>query len=380
MGGGLEVGAEEDDVLCWIEGRAGRVVLNRPRALHALTADMVRRMTDALVSWREDPRVQLVIFSHAGERGFCAGGDIRMLAQSGAGDGQQAREFFFEEYRLNHLIFDYPKPTLAIMDGLTMGGGAGLVLPCRYRVATERTVFAMPETGIGLFPDVGAGWHLSRMPDHAGYWLALTGARIGMADCEHFDAATDCIGSDLIPMLVQMLTRKPTSVAATLAVLRAEPGVAEAAERAEEIRDLFGRDSVEAIVAGLQAAATPWAAAQLAAIKTKSPQALKVAFRQLRLGAAMPNFETNMVMEYRIAARIVQRHDFLEGVRAVIVDKDNAPSWSPATLEEVADPLLDEIFAPLAPNEEWSPLPEAVTCRSPADHAGPMTPPLGANP
>jgi enoyl-CoA hydratase len=135
-------------------------------------------MIEALLAWRDDPAVELVMIDHSGERGFCAGGDIRMLAESGAGDGVRAREFFFTEYRLNTLLHDYPKPTLAVMDGITMGGGVGLSRPCRFRVATERTTFAMPETGIGLFPDVGGGWFLSRMSDHIGLWLALTGARI----------------------------------------------------------------------------------------------------------------------------------------------------------------------------------------------------------
>ncbi|MDZ4376149.1 MAG: enoyl-CoA hydratase/isomerase family protein, partial [Phenylobacterium sp.] len=153
----------DPEVLCRIEGRVGRITLNRPQAIHALTTNMCRLMTDALLAWRDDPAVALVMLDHSGERGFCAGGDIRMLAESGASDGRLAREFFFTEYRLNHLLFHYPKPRVAIMDGITMGGGVGLSRPCRFRVATERTTFAMPETGIGLFPDVGGGWYLSRM-------------------------------------------------------------------------------------------------------------------------------------------------------------------------------------------------------------------------
>ena len=152
------------EVITRIEGRVGRITLNRPQAIHALTTNMCRLMIDALVTWRDDPAVELVMFDHSGERGFCAGGDIRMLAESGAGDGRLAREFFFTEYRLNDLIFNYPKPRIAFMDGITMGGGVGLSRPCRFRVATERTTFAMPESGIGLFPDVGGGWYLSRLP------------------------------------------------------------------------------------------------------------------------------------------------------------------------------------------------------------------------
>ncbi|RYG00231.1 MAG: enoyl-CoA hydratase/isomerase family protein, partial [Caulobacteraceae bacterium] len=183
------------DVLTRIEGRVGRITLNRPQALHALTTDMCQVMTEVLLAWREDPAVELVLLDHAGERGFCAGGDIRMLAESGAGDGKAAREFFFIEYRLNHLLFEYPKPVAVIMDGITMGGGVGLAMPARYRVATEKTTFAMPETGIGLFPDVGGGWFLPRMPGHIGLWLALTAARIKAADCELVGVATDFVES-----------------------------------------------------------------------------------------------------------------------------------------------------------------------------------------
>lgn len=344
-----------DEALWWIEGRVGRITLNRPQALHALTAAMVRSITDALLAWRDDARVQLVIFDHAGARGFCAGGDIRMLAKSGASDGRLARAFFFDEYRLNHLIFNYPKPTLVLMDGITMGGGVGVALPCRYRVATERTTFAMPETGIGLFPDVGAAWFLSRMPGHMGMWLALTGARLKMADCEHLDLATDSVSAELAPMLVRMLTKRPDTVAATLAVWRTEPGPAPVADHAAEIQDLFGRDSVEAIVSALEHADSPWAAEQLQAISTKSPQTLKVAFRQLTLAARMTRFADALAMDYRIGARVVRRHDFIEGVRAIVIDKDHAPQWEPPTLAAVSESLLDEIFAPLPADEEWSP-------------------------
>jgi len=169
--------------------------LNRPKALGDLTTGMVALMTNALLAWRDDPAVELVLLDHAGERGFCAGGDIRMLAESGAGDSKAAREFFFTEYRLNTLLFAYRKPVVVIMDGITMGGGVGLAMPCRYRVATEKTLFAMPETAIGLFPDVGGGWWLPRLPGESGLWLALTGARIKAADCLLLGIATDFVNS-----------------------------------------------------------------------------------------------------------------------------------------------------------------------------------------
>ncbi|THD62922.1 enoyl-CoA hydratase/isomerase family protein [Phenylobacterium sp.] len=349
--------SDEPQVITRIEGAVGRITLNRPQALHALTTNMCRLMIEALSAWRVGPAVKLVLIDHAGERGFCAGGDIRMLARSGAGDGAEAREFFFTEYRLNTLLHDYEKPLVAIMDGVTMGGGVGLSRPCRFRVATERTTFAMPETGIGLFPDVGGGWFLSRMSDHIGLWLALTGARIKAADCELAGIATDYVESARVGDLKAAVVADPAAIETLLTEFEADAGRPPLAAHVDDISRLFAGDSVEAIFAALEADGGDWAKAQLDVLKTKSPQTMKVAFRQLQLGRGMTRFADNMAMEYRIGARVVQRHDFLEGVRAVIVDKDNAPKWDPPRLEGVTDAILDEIFAPLASAEEWSPLP-----------------------
>ncbi|HEY8004894.1 MAG TPA: enoyl-CoA hydratase/isomerase family protein [Phenylobacterium sp.] len=347
----------EPEVIVRIEGAVGRITLNRPQALHALTTNMCRIMIEALSTWIDNPIVKLVMLDHSGERGFCAGGDIRMLAESGASDGRLAREFFFTEYRLNTLLHDYPKPLAAFMDGVTMGGGVGLSRPCRFRVATERTTFAMPETGIGLFPDVGGGWYLSRMSDHIGLWLALTGARIKAADCELTCIATDYVESARLPELKARIVAEPAAVETLLTEFEGDAGRPGLAAHQDEIARLFAGDSVEAIVADLKAADTDWAREQLAILGAKSPQTMKVAFRQLRLGGAMKSFADNMAMEYRIGARVVQRHDFLEGVRAVIVDKDNRPKWDPPTLEGVTEAMLDGIFERLPSVEEWSPLP-----------------------
>jgi enoyl-CoA hydratase len=349
--------SEAPEVLIRMDGAVGRITLNRPQALHALTTNMCRIMIEALTTWIDNSIVKLVLIDHAGERGFCAGGDIRMLADSGAGDGRLAREFFFTEYRLNTLLHDYPKPLIAFMDGITMGGGVGLSRPCRFRVATERTTFAMPETGIGLFPDVGGGWYLSRMSDHIGLWLALTGARIKAADCELTCFATDYVESARLPELKARIVAEPAAVETLLTEFEGDAGRPALAAHQDEIARLFAGDSVEAIVADLEAADTDWAREQLAILKTKSPQTMKVAFRQLQLGGAMKSFADNMAMEYRIGARVVQRHDFLEGVRAVIVDKDNAPKWDPPSLEGVSEAMLDGIFGPLPSVEEWTPLP-----------------------
>jgi enoyl-CoA hydratase len=335
----------------------GRLTLNRPKALHALTLNMCRLMTKALLAWQDDPAVELVLIDNSGERGFCAGGDIRVLYDSAAEDGRLAREFFFVEYQLDELLFRYPKPVAAILDGVVMGGGVGISMPARFRVATERTTYAMPETGIGLFPDVGGGWYLPRMPDHMGMWLALTGARIKAADCELVGVATDFVPSGQIETLKAAIIADPAAIETHLTELAGDAGRPTIAAHQDEIARTFSLDGVEAIVGALKASDTDWARQQFDILATKSPQTLKVAFRQLQLGARAKTFADNMAMEYRIGARVVMRPDFTEGVRAVIVDKDNAPKWSPATLDAVGETLLDEIFAPLPPAEEWSPLP-----------------------
>ena len=344
------------DVLTRIEGRVGRITLNRPKALHALTQAMCQAMTEALLDWRDDPAVELVLLDHAGERGFCAGGDIRMLAESGAGDGKAARAFFFVEYRLNHLLFEYPKPVAVVMDGVTMGGGVGLSMPARYRIATERTTFAMPETGIGLFPDVGGGWFLPRMPGEIGTWLALTGARIKAADCELAGVATHHVAAAEVEALKAAIVAAPDGIEAALARFEAKAGAPPLAAHRDEIDQAFGHDRLEDILAALGASGSDWAGEQLAVMATKSPQTMKVALRQLRIGGKLDSFAENMTMEYRIGARVVRRHDFIEGVRAVIVDKDQAPKWDPPTPEGVTEAMLDAIFAPLPSPEEWSPL------------------------
>jgi len=352
------------DVIAQIENGVGRLTLNRPAALHALNTAMCELMIEALLAWRGDPAVHAVLIDHSGERGFCAGGDIRMLAESGAGDGAAARRFFFIEYQLNVLLFDYPKPVVTIMDGVTMGGGVGLAMPSRYRVATERTNFAMPETGIGLFPDVGGGWHLPRLPGETGMWLALTGARLRGADCLALGIATHFVESGKVAELKEFLVSAhprlcgDEQIKEALSRFQSDPGPAPIAARRADIDRLFAGNSVEAIFAALAADPSDWAKAQLDTLKTKSPQTLKVAFRQLRQGAAMTSFAGEMAVEYRIGARVVQRPDFIEGVRAVIVDKDNAPRWDPASLDGVTEAMLDAIFATLPADEEWHALPD----------------------
>ena len=351
------------EVIATVDGHIGRLRLNRPKALHALTVTMCEAMLGALDGWVTDPAVELVLIDHAPSpdgdpklsRGFCAGGDIRMLAESGAGDGAAARAFFHTEYRLNHRLFSYAKPTVAVMDGITMGGGVGLALPCRYRIATENTRLAMPETGIGLFPDVGGGWYLSRLPGRIGQYLALTGARVSGAECLALGMATQFIPADRIDAVTGALAQRPAGVETILADASAEPGDAALLAHREAIGRLFASDRLEEVLAALAADGGEFAQATLATLATKSPQTMKVSLKLLLDGATMPTFEDEMRQEYAIGSRVVQRHDFLEGVRAVIVDKDNAPRWQPASAEEVSDHLIDQIFAPLADGEAWTP-------------------------
>ncbi len=343
------------DVLTVVDGRVGRVRLNRPAAIHALTLPMCETMLAALDRFEADAGIGAVVLDHAQGRGFCAGGDIRMLAESGAGDGSAARAFFGTEYRLNHRLFDFPKPTVAFMDGITMGGGVGLALPCDYRVATENTRFAMPETGIGLFPDVGGGWYLPRLPGRAGYWLALTGARIDGAECLSLGLASHYLPAAALDEAKARIGVAPGAIDEILRDLSVVPPPAKLDAHRPDIDRLFAGETVEAIFAALQADCGEWAAAQLAALRTKSPQTLKVALRQLMEGAAMPSFADEMVQEYAIGTRVVRMHDFLEGVRAVIVDKDNQPRWEPPTIETVSDTHIDAIFAPLPVEQRWSP-------------------------
>jgi enoyl-CoA hydratase len=344
------------EIIARLEQGVGRLTLNRPKALHALTTSMCEAMIERLQGWIENPAVKLVLIDHAGERGFCAGGDIRMLADSGASDGAEALRFFFVEYQLNALLMNYPKPICVIMDGVVMGGGVGLSMPARYRIATERTTFAMPETGIGLFPDVGGGWHLPRLPGETGTWLALTGARIKATDCLALGIATDFVPSDRLTALRAIICQNPAAIEDILAEFRSDPGPAPLAVHLDIINTTFAAASVEGVLEALLLDASDWALSQRAVLLSKSPQALKVAHRQLRQGRALTSFDANMVMEYRIGARVACRHDFLEGVRAVIVDKDDAARWDPPMLDGVTDAMLDEIFAPLPEGQEWAPI------------------------
>ncbi len=339
------------DLIVEKQGRIGRLRLSRPQALHALTTDMCSAMLDALASFEADPDIAVVVLDHAEGRGFCAGGDIRMLSDSMKGDGVAARAFFHTEYRLDHRLFTYSKPTVSIMDGITMGGGVGIALPCRYRIATENTRFAMPETGIGLFPDVGGSYYLSRLPGQIGKFLGVTGARLDGAECLALGLATHYLSADAVPAAIAAL-HDSADIFATLKSHGTGAPLARIVENRTHIDRLFAGDSVAEIMAALEADGGDWALKELATLRSKSPLSMAVALRQLREGVAMTDFADIMRMEYRIAVRVLARPDFIEGVRAVVIDKDNAPQWQPPP----TGTEIDAVFAPLPASEEWTPL------------------------
>jgi enoyl-CoA hydratase len=344
------------DVLALRDKRVARIRLARPKAIHALTKEMCEAMTEALLDWREDLGVEAVLLDHAEGRGFCAGGDVVMLAKSGAADGAEARAFFFTEYRLNHLLFTYAKPTVAFMDGIVMGGGVGISQPCKYRIATENTRFAMPETAIGLFPDVGGGWYLSRLPGRTGQFLALTGARLDGAECLALGLATHYIPSFALDDAKARILADPPAIDTILEESSAPPPPARIASNIEKIDRLFASEDYEEILAALEADGSDWALKELDTLRSKSPQACKVSLRILYDGARVQDFAHEMRQEYAVATRVVQRHDFVEGVRALLIDKDNQPRWEPATPESVTEHMIDTIFAPMPEGEEWTPL------------------------
>ncbi len=350
-----------DELITRREGVAGFLTLNRPKAIHALTAAMDHAMTAALLDWRGDDGVQAVIVDHSEGRGFCSGGDIAFLRNSALTDnGVSGLAFFYEEYQLNHLMFTYPKPIVAFMDGITMGGGVGISQPAKFRVATENTRYAMPETGIGLFPDVGGGWYLARLPHRIGQFLALTGTRFDGAECLWAGLATHYLPSENLAEAKERIAHghEPGGVLSALAV---SPPDARIEANAQQVARHFASDRFEDILASLDADDSEWAAKELATLRTKSPQTCKVALRQLAESLKLDDFADHMAMEYRIAARVLTRPDFAEGVRAVIVDKDNAPKWDPVTPEGVSDELIESIFAPLGEGKEWKPLPSSRT-------------------
>jgi len=338
------------DILFERRGAAGLITLNRPQALNAVNHGMVNALAARLADWASDPAVTRVIIHAAGDRAFSAGGDIRALYELGrAGRQADMLPFWRDEYRLNHLIKHYPKPYVALIDGIVMGGGVGISVHGSHRVAGEKFQFAMPEVGIGFFPDVGATWFLPRLPGQTGAYCALTGERLRVADGLAAGVATHHVAGARFPDLIDALAGT-VPVDAVLAAFADKPGEGALAPLRPVIDRLFAADSVEDIIAALDAcegAHADWAGKMAVLIRTKSPTSLKVALAQVRRGADW-SFSGCMRAEFRIVSRIVYGHDFYEGVRATIIDKDNAPRWRPGDLAGVTERTVEEHFAPLA--------------------------------
>jgi enoyl-CoA hydratase len=355
-----------EEILFDRAGGLATLTINRPQALNALTLANYRRIAPMLAAWAADPGVWAVVVRGAGGRAFCAGGDVRAIYQAGrgiAGDPALPAVFFAEEYRLIRAIHHFPKPYIAIVDGITMGGGAGMSVNGAYRIATERTMFAMPETGIGLFPDVGATRFLNRAPGWIGRYLGLTGARLNAADALFCGFATHATAHDRTPALVAALAaisweagREMVQVEAVLAAFATDPGAAPLKASQPAIDRSFAGDTVEAILDALAAEAkaggadAQWAAETHAVLLTKSPTSLKVTLRQLVLGHHY-DLDQALELEYRLTQHFMKAHDFYEGVRAALVDKDRRPSWQPSSLAAVDDATVASYFAPLGDRE-----------------------------
>ncbi len=343
----------DPEILFEERGALGLVILNRPQALNALNLAMVRQLAPQLRAWAADDAIKAVAIRGAGGRAFCAGGDIRALHDLGrAGRKEEGVTFWREEYTLNHLIATYPKPYVALIEGVVMGGGVGLSVHGSHRVAAEKITFAMPEVGIGFFPDVGATYFLPRLRQRAGTWLALTGTRLGLADALALDIVTHHVRVDRFDHLIAALT-DGEGVDALLSREAAAVGSGEVLGHLPAIERLFTGDSVEAILKALDAetgADAEFAKQAAATIRTKSPTSLKLALEQMRRGARA-DFAECLRIEFRLASRILDNPDYYEGVRAVVIDKDNKPGWTPSRIEDVQPSVIANHFAQLGSNE-----------------------------
>ena len=322
---------DEAHVVARRQGRIGRLVLNRPKALNALTPDMNEAMLQALSAWERDPAVHAVMIEGAGGRAFCAGGDIRAIRDAAvAGDWDRVQAFLAGEYALNLRLARYPKPCIALVDGICMGGGMGVSVHGTYRVATEAAVFAMPEVAIGLFPDVGMGYVLPRLRGHIGMYMALTGARLSGADALHAGLATHFASRERLAELADALAEHGVAALAEAAT----PAPASTLAAASDDLACFGRDSVAGIMGALEQRDTEFARAALAAMRAGSPSAVLWSFELMQAGA-QAGLEEAFAADLALARVTAPYPDFVEGVRAMVVDKDRAPRWRHARIEDV---------------------------------------------
>lgn len=345
----------EPEVLLEKVGNAGVITINRPKVLNALNMSMIQQIYPQLKKWESSSDTDVVIIKGAGGKAFCAGGDIRAVTEAGKVGDRLAEDFFREEYILNNAIGTFKKPYIALIDGITMGGGVGLSVHGRFRVATEKTLFAMPETAIGLFPDVGGGYFLPRLQGKLGIFLALTGFRLKGRDVLGAGVATHFVESKMIPELEkELVDLKSPSNEDVSKVLDSyqnqssldseKPFVLD--KHMSDINRLFSSSSVEGIMQNLKADTSEFAKKQAETLSKMSPSSLKMTYKQIQAGANL-SLQDVLVMEYRLTQACMKGCDFYEGVRAVLVDKDHNPKWNPSTLEEVSDQVVDQWFSSL---------------------------------
>jgi len=345
------------EILFEVRGGVGFVLLNRPKALNALSLTLIEAFDAQLSAWAGDPTIQAVVVRGAGERAYCAGGDIRGIWEGGRTPVGSAEgpgsDLFRREYMLIRRIKVFPKPYVALIGGIAMGGGVGLCVHGSHRVATERSLMALPETRIGLFPDVGSSKFLPRLPGALGSYLGLTGARLKAADACYAGRADHYVEPARLPELEDALAAAdwsagpaPEIVGATIQAFESPPGAAALAGHRAAVDRCFGQDTIEAIVAALEVEDCTWATETLETLRACSPTSLKVTIEQLRRGAAL-DFDEAMIVEYRLSQAFLARHDFHEGIRAMVIDKDNAPRWDPPELVGVTRSLVEAHFAPL---------------------------------
>ncbi len=349
------VPVSKGDLIAVREGSAGVLRLNRPKALNALTLDMVRAIECALDDFESDPAVATILLEGAGERGLCAGGDIRSLYEAAKAGGDLGPIFWAEEYRLNARIASFPKPFVSYMDGLVMGGGIGLAGHSSHRITTERSKVAMPEAGLGFFPDVGGTWLLSHAPGEIGMYYGLTGNTMSGVEAVYIGLADVCISTTAWPALRTAMTSLPAGSGAgeMTALLKriSANGSAPVVAHRLIIDRLFAHDSVEQIVAALERDGTDFAQKTRAAILEKSPRGLKLTLKLLRLGRNSKSLKESLAQEYRAVCEAYTTHDFVEGIRAAIIDKDRDPAWSPPRLEDVTSQMIDKYLAPRGSDE-----------------------------
>ena len=341
----------DPEILFERKGCAGFVTLNRPHALNAATDNMVRALAKQLDLWENDSAIDRIVVKAAGDRAFCAGGDLRALyEQYKSGEVQRSIDFWRAEYTLNHRIKHYPKPYISLIDGIVMGGGVGLSVHGMYRVAGDKYSFAYPEAGIGFFPDVGATHVLPRLPGKIGMWVGLTGRRLDAEDGVYCGLATHRVASSQFAELESALTTDE-SVGEILKTFATPRQKGKLEEEHPLIDRIFALSSVEEILAALDGEMNEFASQLARAIRQKSPLSLKIAFEQVQRGGSL-DFAEAMQTEFRIVNRVAREPEFYEGIRAVVIDKDNAPKWNPASLERVTEAKVASYFAPLPADEE----------------------------